>query len=278
VGSELLPGTSPLVPEEIVYEFESIQERLVPMRARRDRIKANPSSIVERVLVKSMPNLLNGQGAILMRVYHNEAKRSLYLWALRGKNRVLIDIGTGTAADLLKWKRASLVYCIEPEESILRKGLLRREQIETKVVIVPYRASSVDHKLIKRKANTVSMFFCLNRFEDEDFDGLERLIREKTQKECKVIGSFLDADRTSFVSNPVVKIEPDPNRKEWIRTTIHGTSVKEVSERPLEPKKILRFWRKLGFSKIRFQPMDAPGASPYEKELAHMFTEFAFSR
>nr|YP_009659051.1 hypothetical protein [Spizellomyces sp. 'palustris']QCQ69049.1 hypothetical protein [Spizellomyces sp. 'palustris'] len=99
---------------EGIWEFEKRANILVPTRLRLDKPQANSLEIVEKNLVDSIPGtIFTGIGCYLMRKYHNRVKIDM-LRSSHDMGSVIMDIGTGQGGDVIKWRRAKLIYCIEP--------------------------------------------------------------------------------------------------------------------------------------------------------------------
>lgn len=215
-----------LTPGEI-YEFKVLGPKtLQKYRHRADKPRPNSSKVVENNMSDACvtSRCLFGEKALMMRKLHNEEKRKLYSC---NKGDVIIDVGTGQGGDFAKWGEAAKVYSIDASHEQFFKRI--PEKSRKKVMTISERMRKYDafSSKINLKADIVSMFFCLNLFEDADLEKLYEMISRKTKTSAKIIGSYFSPlEERSNECYAVSFMEGDA-----YRIRIEGTRIDQVERR-----------------------------------------------
>jgi ribosomal protein S10 len=279
------------IEEDGVYEFSYVRGNFVMIRSRRDKPRPNSSAIVYRNIghMKTFEDCpvtkwtRSGKGMLSMRRFHNRVKRMMYDRA--SWSGAIMDVGTGQGGDTRKWKKYSFVYCIEPEEDMakeLRRRLRQSANTLSLIIRNKMRDGESICEYIVNRISTVSLFFVMNSFEEEDMIGLLETIDSRCHRNCVVMGSFLDGDLLKEESNDDFVIGTRPDDKYFIE--IKGTRIKQLENKftintwnfademrsrgfRLSPLKRLDFWKDAGVK-----------MSKTERILSSMFVAFEFRR
>jgi hypothetical protein len=256
-----------------IYEFAASNLRV--LRKRADKQFPNSSRVVNANMsedVVTMDTLL-GRGCIMMRKMHNAIKRGMY--HIQGS--ILLDIGTGQGGDVSKWKQAKKVFAVEPKEN---EEFGRRVMKEDYHHVIPIKHRTSSYMEIMRsmrndRADIISLFFCLNMFIKKDLEGLYHIVREKSARNCRIIGIYMEA--TSFESNECYKIEKRVDGKYLVR--LEGTRIDQY-ENKFNFEAFEKRLKKMGFNLMHRSKADTKNSSlSYnEKVLTKMFWSFEFRR
>jgi mRNA capping enzyme len=274
--SSINPQTSQTNPKRS-EGFEGSKELNV-VKPRYDKPRANGYDIIKANLGKdhAPSTLWKGYGCISMRKFHNEVKRIMYEMVSH-ENTWILDIGTGQGGDLSKWKGARKVTCVDPRSEAF-KELDRRMQGKT----FSFELEKINEYLkdVNLSAgwgfNIISLFFCLNSFEQEDFDKLFEIASKLDN--ARIVGIFLDADQIKYESNSCFDIFKI-NEKQY-HITLHGTRINQ-KENFLRLEQIAKPLEDRGY-KLMFSNLLIPngelgfGGSASERKLSGMFRAFEF--
>lgn len=175
-----------------IYEFliDASKSYIVPVRRRDDKIRPNSAHVVRTNLYHGVTlDDIEPVGCLAMRRFHHHIKKEC-LDTLTSD--VLLDIGTGQGADVPKWDDRKTVYCIEPNDTMVRQ-LRRRSRHKANVHIIHGTLNDEVIELFRTQRIDVVTFFCLNLFSDHDFRMLDRLF--STVDVDRWIAIFMDYNR-----------------------------------------------------------------------------------
>jgi len=275
IGEDITVTGNP-TPMKISEFVVKSSKRLELLRVRED--KPNPNSTI--VVFSNMSgevgtmNLLEGRGSIMMRKMHNKVKRLMYKMVdVRGS--IVLDIGSGQGGDISKWYGCKKVYSIEPnpEASLEMKSRMgRRKNLINQI----NARTSQYNKILQRinsKVDVITLFFCINLFEDDDLIGLYKIIRERSSNDCKIIGTYMEINK--YESNICYTLENRGRKRYFIK--LEGTRI-EQEEREFDFDLFLEKLRSMGFiltlkSKLNHE---LSTLSNNEKKLTSMFWCFEF--
>ena len=272
--------------EDGIYEFSHLQGRFDMVRVREDKPRANSAAIVKRNLgfMTSFDHCpvtkwaKGGKGMASMRKFHNRVKKIMYD---SSDQSFIMDIGTGQGGDIGKWDEPCFVYCIEPEEDMIKEFWRRRAQnprgphkvIKAKIRDWPLIINNVHNHL-----SLISLFFVMNDFSEDDMRGLMKVIDELCLHNCKVIGAFLDADFFLEASSESFETKKLDNEKYFIK--IKGTRIAQTEhEFRINTWEFSRKMEKRGFVLTISERLDfGTNLSEDEISLSSMFRIFEYSR
>ena len=163
------------------------------LRVRDDKQFANSSRVIENNMLDSLVTMgvLQRRMSIMMRKMHNRAKFLMYRKSpLRGS--FIVDVGSGQRGDITKWEGSSWVLALEPDMSVIAE-FKRRMRNRNNMELLCCRTSSyrkVIRSMGRDKADIVSLFFCLNLFNNDDLSGLYRILESITSDKCRIIVSL----------------------------------------------------------------------------------------
>ena len=254
------------------------------VRIREDKPRANSDAIVKRNLgfMKSFDHCpvtkWGSKGVISMRRFHNRIKKIMY--DISDQNFIM-DIGTGQGGDVGKWDELCFVYCIEPEEDMIKELRRRcmqnprgpRKMIKAKIRDWPLIKNSVHNRI-----SLISLFFVMNDFNEDDMKGLMKVIDELCLPKCKVIGAFLDANLFLEASNENFETKKLDNEKYFIE--IKGTRITQIeNEFRMNTWDFSEKMEKRGFALTISERLDfGTCLSKDENILSSMFRVFEYSR
>jgi hypothetical protein len=232
-----------------IYEFlKTKQNILIAVKKRKDKKFPNKLSVVKNNLLHSF-NLFSDMSTDKcrkMRRYHNDVKRkSLELMA----SGILVDIGSGKGGDILKWEKSyDEVYCIEKDASldkIFQERLIGRS-IKTNIIYKPVAdyddiCQFVDLQHVK----SLAIFFCMNMFNENDFDGLSKILSDlPTNARIAVI--LFDQKMINLMFGSSYKCNDYSIKvfKDKLKISIYGTYVENVIERPIDEQFVLDYMKR----------------------------------
>lgn len=258
------------------FAFDRRSECLVAKRPRPDKPQANSAHIVEKNLYNSVPGtIFTGQGFYLMRKYHNRVKR----WAItqaRDAGATLFDIGTGQGGDLGKWRRAARVFCVEPDGESLVEMLSRcDDDIRPKITIVNAYLADVVVDNIDRKIDIFTAFFCMNQWSERDWKTLEKTIKNKGSKKCRLLAIAMTSPREHRSDNLEIRITGDDR----YNIKMHGTRIMDIDEVAIRPDRVKKRLEKCGMKLTTQDTLDTDDfMTAEEKKLSSMYTLLTFRR
>lgn len=217
-----------------IYEFTLRNNTLIPVRRRNDKKYPNRMHVVQKNLLNSVDLFthINTRKCYRMRKYHNDVKRKC-LELVPGS--VLLDVGSGKGGDLLKWETTfDKVYCVEKDDSL--KATFEERQKGRNVSVDMLYTPIADYEAITAHfdlsaVNTMSIFFCINMFGKQDFEGLSRIIGDlPVGTHIPII--FFDSSMIKLVFDSSFTCKDYDLRlfKDKLKISIHGTYVKNVVE------------------------------------------------
>lgn len=265
--------------DDKIWEFGYINNKLIPIKPRPDRLYPNSSDVVNKTLSSTISsNLFTGIGCYMMRKYHNKVKENLILNA-NDKDSILLDIGTGQGGDISKWKRVSKVYCVEPSETAINDLIKRlanekNEDISKKVQILKGKLSEVNlSDITDSKIDIITAFFCMNMFEKDDWDMLKTIIREKCSQNCRLLVITLSNPRES--KNECYTISVYNQHK--YKISIHDTRILNIIETPVTKDFLVNMMDNMVL--VKEQKLDEDDfMTPRERSLSAMYTSYVFKK
>ena len=261
-----------LVPVPGIWEFRRKNNQLVPVRCRPDKPQANSYAIVQLNLSKAVPGtVFNGIGCYMMRKYHNAVKRRLLAGC---SNAVILDIGTGQGGDVPKWKRASKVHCVEPNESCADEIYSRYGTVDN-ITMHNCLLRDLEPSNIPDMVSLFTAFFCMNQWNKQDFDNLERVINAKGSRKCTLLAIALT--------------EPWENRNGcWtlIKTSnvnytisIHNTRIVNIHERVVNVNRLDTIMKRCNMYRINKEKLNQSHFMTInELRLSGMYTQLVYKR
>jgi hypothetical protein len=261
---------------ELTRSYFRLHGKLVAKRYRHDKPQANSMRIVTKNMYRSVPGtIFDGHGFYLMRKYHNAVKRQL-IHLHNKKGATLMDIGTGQGGDILKWKAASKVYCVEPNEDAVKEMLGRLNDTEggDRVTIFQSMLANVDVQAIDRKVDTFTAFFCMNQWADADWVKLEELIKTNGSKRCKLLAIAMTDPREYKSKNLVIKMHGN----ERYNIDIIGTRITGVHENRVSAERLTMLANKCSMKLKDMQRLTNDFMTRDEKALSAMYKSFVYSR
>ena len=258
------------------FAFDRRSECLVAKRPRPDKPQANSAHIVEKNLYNSVPGtIFTGQGFYLMRKYHNRVKR----WAItqaRDVGATLFDVGTGQGGDLGKWKRASKVFCVEPDTQSLTEMLSRCDDtMLPKITTFNVYLFDVMVGNIDRKIDIFTAFFCMNQWSEHDWKALEKIITDRGSKKCRLLAIAMTSPREHKSNNLEIRMMNDGK----YNIKMHGTRIMDIDEVTVRPERVKKKLEKCGMKMTTQDTLDTDDfMTPEERKLSSMYTLFTFHR
>jgi hypothetical protein len=261
---------------EGIWEFSYNKEEntLVPERPRPDKPQANSKKIVEKNMLHAIPeSVFTGVGCYLMRKYHNRVKRQMIRQA-NDKDAVILDVGTGQGGDVDKWKRAEYVYCIEPAWESSNE-MFRRYGESKKIEIINRCLRDLDHNLINRKVDIFTVFFCMNQFEDADFKSLQKLIKNKGSKKCRLLAIAITAPKVHKGKCFEIRMKDD----ERYHIDIYNTRISKIDERKVSSSKLTKIMSECGMKLVKQDRLDNNNFMTIEERmLSPMYESFMYNK
>lgn len=170
----LLDCDTQMLEDNVIYEFMTNRNAsyIVPVRKRDDKLYPNSWHVVRSNMYYgvTLDDIIH-VGCRSMRRYHNYIKQKCIDDI---HTDILVDIGTGRGIDISKWDSDKMVYCIEPDTNRVIE-LRRKLSYTTNRVIIPHKINDNVIDLLRDKLITVTTFFCLNLFDNNDFKQLSNL-------------------------------------------------------------------------------------------------------
>lgn len=253
---------------EFLTKGERFPMELSFVRERQEKPRANPLKIVEDNVYHNIDSkIFQGEGCYFMRKYHNKIKRDLLKKYFVDGN--LIDIGTGQGGDISKWSKYRKVYCIEPNEKIFN------ERKNPHKHICEYIKSRGEKDFGLPKAGTVSAFFCINLFTQQDVAGLIKLLDKDTAPKSYFIGivlsNLVEDDNPVFVSKII-------SGREY-SLSLKNTRISEMKENQVSVNMLEKAILGIGFS-LKDKNILNQGIllSDEERTLSSMYEYFVFSK
>jgi hypothetical protein len=258
-----------------VWEFAYNGGVLVAKRQRYDKPQANSKHIVLKNIYNSIPGtLFTGSGFYLMRKYHNMLKKQLIASANDSK-AVIMDIGTGQGGDVKKWSRASKVFCIEPDEHAISEMKERwRDKILQNIVIINSRLSNIDVDVIDTKIDIFTAFFCMNQWTNDDWEMLEKVIKKKGSKKCRLLAIAMSDPREHKSENLEIKMMG----VDKYNIKIQGTRIMDINERAVSAAYITKVANKCGMKLVKQEKMNYDFMTKDERRLSAMYTLFVYHK
>lgn len=265
-----------------IYEFSNVKKNvLVAIKRRKDKQFPNKLGVVKNNLLHSF-DLFSNIGTDKcrkMRKYHNEVKRgSLQLMA----GDALLDIGSGKGGDILKWEKTyKKVYCVEKDASLdqVFQERLKGRHIDVKISYEPVANYDNICKIMNlKKIMSMSMFFCMNMFDQEDFDGLSRILADLPYN-ARIAVIFFDQNmiKLIFGSSFTCKDYSIKVFKDKLKVTIAGTYVENIVEHPIDEKFVVDYMKQNGCSVFINKILDEDHSlTPLEMRLSMCYRYIMF--
>jgi hypothetical protein len=228
-----------------IYEFTLRKNTLVPVKRRNDKKYPNRINVVRNNLLNSVDlfTRVDTRRCYRMRKYHNDVKRKC-LELVPGS--VLLDIGSGKGGDILKWETTfSSVYCIEKDDSLRSTFEERQEGRRTSIDMLYTSVSNYEDIAAHfdlSTVNTMALFFCINMFDSNDFEGLSKIIHDlPAGTHIPII--FFDSAMIKLVFGSSFTCKDYDLRlfKNKLKISIHGTYVENVTEYYVDEKFIVDY-------------------------------------
>ena len=256
------------------FAYDRHKNVMVPHRARPDKPQANSKMIVTTNMHRAVPgSVFTGIICYLMRKYHNRVKRQMVSKA-NDSMAVIVDIGTGQGGDVDKWNRASAVYCIEPSASATQ-DMVRRHGNRESIKVINVHLRDLDCKLINKKVDIFTAFFCTNQFEDADWDALDTLIKSRGSTRCRLLVIAMTAPRNHSSECFDIAMKGD----EVYSIDIHSTRIRGIDERVVKASSMTKRMEECGLGLIeRARLDDEPFMTQEERLLSSMYEMFVYKK
>jgi hypothetical protein len=208
INSDLIPKKSDgtLRDGAGIYEFEVLGRvededtskfDLRVLRFRDDKKKPNSSVvIVNNIDGMELQGIWEGHACVLMRRYHNAVKRGMLERFAKGCT--ILDVGSGQGGDVTKWGDANKVYCVEPNNNVvkeLKRRLVEAKMKKVKVVHCPISNVAKVCKQVER-VDVLTLFFTINLLSQRDLDALHEIVDKYQPRH--IMGTFLDKSLVKF--------------------------------------------------------------------------------
>lgn len=259
-----------------VWEFAYEDEALVAKRQRPDKQQANSKHIVTKNMFDSVPGtLFTGKGFYLMRKYHNRIKRQALIDA-NDANATIFDIGTGQGGDVGKWRRASSVFCIEPNvDSLYEMHSRCSDELWSKITAINARLADVNLEFIDKKIDVFTAFFCMNQFDVNDWNTLKNVVKTKGSKKCRLLAIALTDPKEHSSSN--LDIETRGNDKYNIK--MHDTRIMDIDETAVRVPFLNKLMNKCNMKLAKQERLDNDDfMTKDERKLSAMYTLFVYKK
>lgn len=259
-----------------VWEFAFENGKLIAKRPRPDKPQANSKHIVHKNMFDSVPGtLFSGRGFYLMRKYHNRVKRQVIKDA-RDVKATFLDVGTGQGGDLRKWDRALRVFCVEPNhDSMLEMRDRCTDAIWSKITPINARLACVNPDLIDRKIDIFTAFFCMNQFENDDWKMLERLVKTRGSKNCRLLAIAVTSPKEHKSPNLELKMLGDDK----YNIKMHDTRIMDIDEKTVSSSRMDIVMKRCDMKPVKQQKLDENDfMTADEKRLSSMYTLFIYAR
>jgi len=261
-----------------VYEMKVVVDkcnRHYICRLREDKPHPNSRHIYD-MNTKYTLNLdfFRGYGALLMRKYHNQVKRELL--SLPEEKTCLIDIGTGQGGDTKKWENLCYrhIYCIEPDPRACEEFLLRNNK---NTIINKYLRDFDLFQDVKKEGIptpvTVTAFFCMNLFQDKDYNSLFKLLKIEGIKYfiCVCLTEIRVMDNSCFTTKNLGYNN--------YNITIHGTRVINLNETVVNGELLTKRLTSLNYKLLKKESLNKCNYMTIEeKELSSCYKLFVFKK
>jgi hypothetical protein len=266
--------SSPVVNGVWEFRYDKDNKELIPERPRPDKIQANSNNIVRTNMFFAVPgSIFSGLGCYLMRKYHNRVKVSLIKGANDNK-AVILDIGTGQGGDVTKWQRASAVYCVEPSESSTY-DMIRRHGNMQNVKIINVYLKDLDHAAIDKKVDIFTAFFCMNQFQDADWDALKKLVIAKGSSKCRLLAIAMTSPKTHRGGCFDIRM----TSVDGYNISIHNTRIQDIDERIVEPATLTGMMRRCKMGLVKHERLDGDDfMTREERKLSSMYEMFVYKK
>lgn len=272
--------TGDLVEDRINELIVISSKELHFLKVRDDKPYPNSSKVVLDNMSDSIAtmDIFKGKGCVIMRKLHNRVKLLMYRM-VNINNSVVLDIGSGQGGDLSKWKNVSKVYAVEPNEEANREMLERMSRIRNRSSIKIISSRTENHEYIinniEENIEVISLFFCLNLFEEDDLIGLYNIINEVASNDCRIIGAYMERKEDSI--NECYSIETV--NKEFYRINFYGTRINQM-EKDFDYNIFKYTLASMGFVEVLKGPINynMDHLSENEKKLTQMYIAFEFRR
>jgi hypothetical protein len=262
--------------DNYIYEFKLEESVLHMVKERFDKKFPNKYNVVLANFKALDFNIINTftSKCYRMRQYHNNIKRTI-LTNLSKHYKILLDIGSGQGGDINKWAKFSKVYCVEPDPG-MREELSRRiaEKGEhNRITVINTKLSEFSENIIY---DTVTLFFCINLFNKEDFNKLSDIIKNT----CLVTIIFMDGGLVkktfnNFFSCSDYKIQISDN---YVVLDIPETFVKNIKENYVSLHMINLFMSQNNFKCITNMILDKGDMSSNELKLSSCYRVVTFKK
>lgn len=259
------------------FDYDSSSNTLYPRRPRPDKPRANSKKIVYTNMHYAVPgSLFSGVGCYLMRKYHNRVKHDM-IKSANDKDAVILDIGTGQGGDVSKWDKARKVYCIEPSKVSILEMQRRYESTNTKVEIIAHNVHlrDLDIRCIDKRVDIFTAFFCMNLFQDADWESLSKLIKMRGSSKCRllVIAMTNPKDHKGGCFSLAKGAHP------FYSISIHGTRILGLQERAIDPSELTKRMNGCGLKLMKRNILNEYDfMTKEERRLSAMYEMFAYKR
>ena len=256
------------------FRYNRAENMLYPERPRPDKPQANSKKIVETNLFFAIPeSIFTGAGFYLMRKYHNKVKQHMIKNA-NDKGAVILDVGTGQGGDVNKWKRADYVYCIEPAWQSTME-MMKRHGESDKIEVITKCLRNLDHSLIDGKVDIFTAFFCMNQFENADWAPLQKLIKNKGSKNCRLLAIAMTAPKT--YKGKYFEIRMKDEDKYYI--DMYNTRISKINETVVKPAKLTKMMSECRMKLVKQERLDDNEFMTREERiLSSMYESFVYKK
>ena len=266
-----------------IYEFTLRNRTLIPVRRRNDKKYPNRIKVVKDNLLHPVDLFTRADThkCYRMRKYHNDVKRKC-LELVPGD--VLLDIGSGKGGDILKWEATfDKVYCIEKDDSLKATFEERHNgrDISIDMLYVPVsNYENIATHFDLSKVNTMSLFFCVNMFDSDDFNGLSNIINDLcVGTNIPVI--FFDKSMIELVFGSSFTCKDYDLRlfKNKLKISIHGTYVENIVEYYIDEKFLIDYMKSNQCEVFINQLLDEDSTlTPLERRLSMCYRYIMFTK
>lgn len=271
-----------------IYEISVTGKRFEIERKRNDKPRPNSYKIYLNNISNKIvtENHFRGKEFLFMRSFHNLIKEMMYESSTH--NLRILDIGSGQGGDLSKWKSIFPfeIISIEKEKFQIEEMKRRNKKIGLNLKIIDKKLSDInDSDIVDINVSNIgliSLFFCMNGFDEDDFQSLFKIISQfpkMSNKEFRIIGSFLDDSRIKYEKTKFHEISVFPDNDKYYKIHLFDTRI-DVVENKLSIGYINSFFQSLGYELSIFSYADFMryGMSDIEYKISSMFCFFEYRR
>ena len=149
------------------------------------------------------------------------------------------------------------------------------DEMWSKINAISARLADVNPDVVDRKIDIFTAFFCMNQFENSDWEVLENLIKTKGSKKCRLLAIAMTSPKEHRSEHLEIRMRIDGK----YNIKMHDTRIMDIDERTVQATFVDKLAKRCNMKQVKQDKLDGNDfMTREERRLSSMYTLFVYHR